>query len=309
MSSGRALVLGVASSALLATGAFGAGLSVNVGVIDILANEYVWESDWKVSQLIWETHAPVLTFGLAFSVNRFTVDADLSIAFSGNSHMEDYDWLEPYVVANGPDDWTHQSIHPDTNLALYLQAGVTIGFDIVSRDRLSVNLNGGFRYTDVMWDALGGSYTYSVGGFRDTVGDLPDGQPSISYRQQWPVVFGGIDLQAMHGSWTFAATVQGGVTVGPIATDDHWLRDLRFIDTPYRAPVIHVGVRVENAVTETFSIFVEGSFDKIFEARADTSWFAISTGNPQGGCLDCAGAGFRSFSVGIGLSLALGGAH
>ena len=309
MINGRALVLGVASSALLATGAFATGLSVNVGVIDILANEYVWEGDWKLSQLIWETRAPVVTFGLAFSVNRFTVDADLSIAFLGDSHMEDYDWLQPYVVANGPDDWTDQSIHPDTNLTRYLRAGIAVGFDVVSRDGLYVNLNGGFRYTDVIWDAFGGSYIYSNSGFRDIVGDFADGDPAIRYRQQWPVAFAGVDLQAMHGSWTFAATLQGGVTIGAIATDNHWWRDLRFVDTLFQAPVIHVGLRVENAISDHFSIFVEGAFDKIFEARADTNWFAISTGNPQGGCLDCAGAGFRSFSVAIGLSLALGGAH
>ncbi|PBB39772.1 hypothetical protein CK221_02955 [Mesorhizobium sp. WSM3868] len=62
----------------------------------------------------------VLTTGLRAEVwNNWIISANAVFGFSGNSHMEDCDWLKdaPSFAAQ---DWSHQSIHPETRLDRYI---------------------------------------------------------------------------------------------------------------------------------------------------------------------------------------------
>jgi outer membrane protease len=300
--------------------AFGAYFSMGLGVIDILANEYVWAQngfggtspplDWKLSQLIWETRAPVVEFAAGFEVGRFTVDADLSLAFRGDSHMEDYDWIAPFAPGNGPDDWTHRSVHELTNLLHYRSAALALGIDVVDQDGLTVNINTGFQYIDVMWEAYGGDFTYSSSGFRDTVFSLPDDLLVIDYRQKWPIVFAGIDLEASRGPLSLGASFRGGVAINATNVDNHYLRcdfgcHLVISEQVYPAPFLHVGGRAEYALGPNLLVFVQGGLDKIFETRSDKNrtWPGLTFDCTDG----CGGADFRSMYASIGLRLALGG--
>ncbi|MBX8819108.1 omptin family outer membrane protease, partial [Ochrobactrum sp. MR31] len=89
--------------------------------------------------------------------------------------MKDYDWLMDPPAGYGSDAWSHRSIHPDTQLNRYITADLALGHNFYVNETALLNLHGGFKYTNVKWDAYGGSYIYSRNEFRDDVGDLSDG--------------------------------------------------------------------------------------------------------------------------------------
>ena len=282
---------------------FSSSFYIQTGVVDLLANEIVWDGDWRLSHLIWETTAPTIVFGLNLGVHRFTIAGEFGFAFGGDSHMVDYDWLEPYVVANGPDDWTDRSIHPDTQLGHYFFGRFALGYDVVQSTYFTVNAHVGASYTDVFWNAYGGSYIYSVGGFRDTSGDFPDGELGISYRQQLPTIFGGVDINADFGTWGFGLTADVGMTIHALGTDDHWLRDLRFYDALYPGPTLLLVGRIEREFSHGVTLFAEGELFKVFEVRADTTIIDTTIPAPVDFIPDGAGADFRAIAFRIGLTI------
>lgn len=123
------------------------------------SNELVYEGGKRASKLIWETNAPSLTASLkADDINGWTFSANAVVGFSGNSQMVDYDWSEPSYDAA---DWSDRSIHTDTHLDRYINLDIAVGRDFVINDDTTINLQGGFKFTDVKRSAYGGSYIYS----------------------------------------------------------------------------------------------------------------------------------------------------
>jgi plasminogen activator len=257
-------------------------ISGGIGIVSLKANEYVYAgpgSDTRLSQLIWESTAPMLTAGLDIALPEgWTFSANAQIAMGGDSYMEDYDWIAPYATGTGDDDWSHRSQHDDTDLDWYFNGSLLLGHDFAVSDNVTVNVNGGFKYTDVQWSAYGGSYVYSEGGYRNEVGDFADGEPGISYRQSFPALVAGIDLESKHDALTFGAGVQGGFTLYGTGDDRHWMRDLNFIDNLGSAPLLSARANVGYEVADGMNLFLEGTVEKIFTARGDTDEFDIPTG-------------------------------
>ena len=130
---------------------------VGTGVARLQANELVWSGNHRLSQLIWQSTAPVLRagFGVDFN-NGWTVKANGTAALGGDSHMEDYDWIDydgggAYVPSSQFDQWTHQSVHPDTRLDYYVDVDAAVGYDVFHTPEFTANINVGLKYTDVKW--------------------------------------------------------------------------------------------------------------------------------------------------------------
>jgi outer membrane protease len=265
------------------------------GITAIEANELVYQGKWKVSQLIWESSAISTFTGQAkVDFDQFFLRATGTIGINGDGHMRDYDWF----IQDKP--WTHRSVHPDTRLNHYFTGTIEAGREVLSYDGTTVSLGGGVKYTDVKWTAWGGSYVYSSSGFRDLKGDFPDNEKGISYRQQWPVPFLGIDLTHSEGPWTFAGAFQGGVAVNGKGTDDHWMRDLRFIDHVETTPAVMITGSAEYEVRPNTAFFVSGAFDQIIRGRADTDMIDTLNGGKRK-FPDGAGADYMSVTVSLGL--------
>jgi outer membrane protease len=265
------------------------------GITAIEANELVYQGKWKVSKLIWESSAISTFTGQAkVDFDQFFLRATGTIGINGDGHMRDYDW----VIQDKP--WTHRSVHPDTRLNHYFTGTIEAGREVLSYDGTTVSLGGGVKYTDVKWTAWGGSYVYSSSGFRDLKGDFPDNEKGISYRQQWPVPFLGIDLTHSEGPWTFAGAFQGGVAVNGKGTDDHWMRDLRFIDHVETTPAVMITGSAEYEVRPNTAFFVSGAFDQIIRGRADTDMIDTLNGGKRK-FPDGAGADYMSVTVSLGL--------
>ncbi|HHY51539.1 MAG TPA: omptin family outer membrane protease, partial [Alphaproteobacteria bacterium] len=281
------------------------------GVIGIEAREYVFDfagSDNHVSELIWQSLAPMATAELKASLpDEWTLKARARAALMGDSYMEDYDWFGPDFVSYADDDWTHRSQHPNTSLDWYLDASLALGRNVWAEPNAKLNLNGGLRYTDVQWAAKGGSYVYSDmsidnpgSNFRAYTGTLPDG-PVITYRQQLPVLFAGLDADVEEGDWSYSASIQGGMTFFGLATDDHWLRDLRFEDRIRPTPVLAAAATATYSVSANLGIHVTGSIEKMFLGRADTETFDTLTGTSLGTAADVGGAELGTVSLSAGL--------
>jgi outer membrane protease len=133
----------------------------------------------------------------------WTVKANAQVGFSGSTYMEDYDWLEPFAQAGAPDDqWSDRSRHSNTDLDRYINLDVAVGRDFAVNDTTLVNLHGGFKYTNVKRTSYGGDFVYSTNGFRDDVGNLPDGEKGITYEQRYPGLFVGGEASTRFGAWT-----------------------------------------------------------------------------------------------------------
>lgn len=265
------------------------------GITAIESNELVYQGKTKISQLIWQSTAvSTFTGQVKIDLDRFFVRATGTIGVGGDGYMRDFDWQ----IADKP--WSDRSQHPDTRLNHYFSGSIEAGREVLNLDGTVVSLTGGFKYTDVQWSAWGGSYVYSFGSFRDSRGKFLDDQRGITYQQQWPVPFLGLDLQRSEGAWTFQGSFQGGLAVDGTGTDNHWVRSLLFVDHVDVTPAIMASASVEYEFRPATAIFVSGALDKIFRGRADTDAHdTVSGAHDQ--YKNSAGADFLSGTISLGL--------
>lgn len=251
-------------------------LKGGIGIMALEANEYVYSGSYTVSRLIWTSTAPVLRGSISFDVGGgVSLEAEGSVAAYGVSSMEDYDWL-------GGDDtfdnWTHRSQHPDTRLEHYWTGAASIGYDLLKQQDATVRVRGGLKYTDVKWSAYGGSYVYSVGSFRDTTGTIPDGTLGITYQQQLPEVFVGVDGEQHYGDFRVGAVLRGGLTARATATDNHWLRNLKFVDSLDFAATLTAGLDLGYRLTDAAEVVVAARYEQVFQQRGTTNIYDQTTG-------------------------------
>lgn len=283
-----------------------------IGVAYLESNEYVYEgpgSDNVVSRLIWQSTAPVLTGGFDVALPEgWTARGTAQFAISGDSYMEDYDWFGPDFVSYDADDWTHRSQHDDTNLDWYFNGSLLVGHDFALGDSAKVNLNAGFKYTDVQWTAFGGTYVYSDSvvdnpgdNYHAYTGSFPDGEKGITYRQSFPALVAGADFEADLDALTLSAGIQGGFTVYGVGDDHHWMRDLNFVDTLQSAPLLGAHASAEFAIDEGLSLFAEGTIEQVFTARGDTDEYDLITGDQTAYYPDAAGGDLFAASISAGI--------
>jgi outer membrane protease len=265
-------------------------LSGSVGLMNIEANEIVYTRNRELSHLIWESK------GVTVFNSRLDMDAtkDWTLSVSGNfgiggdGHMVDYDWISPYYTSTDTNGWSDRSIHPDTRLDHYFKADVQARRAMWSDDANDIGMSGGVQYTQVQWTAWGGSYLYSVGGARNSPGTISDSSKAITFKQMTPVVYVGFDAKHISGAWTFSGNLQGGLTIGASAVDNHWLRNLEFTDNYQIAPIISATIGAEYQWSAQTSLYASARFDRVMTAHGNTvqtntstgvsSWFADSAG-------------------------------
>jgi omptin len=271
----------------------------SIGVLAVEGNEYVYAragSKNVISKLIWQSVSPMLTTALDVKLPEgWTLGGEAQVALLGNSYMEDFDWLKGNYVEN---DWSHRSQHDDTNLDWYFNGSLKVGHDFKMDEGITVNLNAGMKYIDVQWAASGGSYIYSsVSGFRDIPGNIAPGQATITYRQQLPAFFLGADTEIVQDGWTLGFGAKAGVTINSSATDNHWLRDLMYVDDIDMSPMVAVSAQAEYSVADNTDVFVGGTVDRVFRGRGDTS----VTGAGVGFFPDAAGLDLIAASLSVGV--------
>ncbi|WP_331375562.1 omptin family outer membrane protease [Sinorhizobium chiapasense] len=241
-----------------------------VGYTQLRANELVYDlAGNHVSKLIWESDAPVLTTGFKAELgNSWTIAANSVIGLSGESHMEDYDWYG-FSPGFGPGDWASRDISPDTSLDRYINLDIAAGRDFGINDATTINLHGGFKYTDVKWTAYGGTFIYSGRAFRDSQEIFEPGKGIISYEQRYPGVFLGAEVITRLGDWTLSGLLRGGLGIDESEIDDHWLRTMHSKGEFGTEPFVSFGAKANYQVTDRVNLFLAGNFDKYFREKGD----------------------------------------
>ncbi|MCZ4093569.1 omptin family outer membrane protease [Sinorhizobium psoraleae] len=229
--------------------------------------------------------------------NDWSLKGSVNLGTGGNGHMVDYDWL-----SRGHDDWSDRSVSPNTELDHYVAGAIELDRIIYGNETSSFAVGAGFRYTDVKWTAYGGSGFYSSDyGFRDQPIGWPDWVKVISYRQKIPVGFVSLSGEQALGDLTISGGIQGGLSFGINDTDDHWLRDLRYHEDMHPAPTIGATVAVNYALTPGASLYLSGSFERVFHKRGDVQIEDTAKGTRFSWTKDEGGANFESMSISFGL--------
>jgi outer membrane protease len=205
------------------------------------AFERVWVGDYKMSELEWELDRLWMagvqgTFGL---MNRLRLNAGLWTALNeGDGRMVDRDWA--YFSPSGrltfspdpsDDQWTHQSIHPDTSVDGAASFDVNLDLRVFTAGAVSFSGILGYRLDRFRWSSRGGDYVYSTAApflLRDRIGSFPDGELVIEYEQRYDIPYFGAGLEGNFGRLLLQARLLYSPWAAAWDEDYHVLRDILF---------------------------------------------------------------------------------
>ncbi len=274
-------VLLMNSSLPLAAQDSGITASLDVGVLNLKATETVYDGSHKISHLDWKTtNAMALRGSLGFELSPdWRVKTEGRIGFAGDGYMTDYDWLRPYYRDTSKNGWSDRSQHGDTRLDHYLTGSIELNRTLLEDQVQHLSAGIGFRYTDVQWSAYGGNYIYSWGGFRNNVGEFNNGEKGITYRQQIPVFYGNLTGGRKIGNWSLNAGLEGGAMVYAKATDDHWMRSLRFTDNFDVGGMFGAKAGIAYNLTDTASLYLDGAYEYTSFGRGDETVTRFGSAN------------------------------
>lgn len=293
--------LSLGAALLLAAPAFGQDGSVRyfagIGMANIKAGEYVYSGDRKISQLDWESKGVKTgTIGGEIDIGyAWKLKGRVDVGLGGDGFMEDRDWLSTSYSG-----WTHQSLHPDTDLDRYINVLLEAERALVDTGATRLGVGGGIGYTNVKWTARGGSYIYSDVALHDTVGDFADGEKGITYEQRIPTLFLSANAEQRLGALTLSGVVRGGAALGYKGVDDHWMRDLRFTDKMDLAPMMGATVTADYQILPSAAVYLGGDFQQIFKTRGDAYVRHTVTG-ARGSSENGAASDYQSIMVTAGV--------
>ncbi len=122
------------------------------------------------------------------------------------------------------------SFHDNTSVTKGLIFDINTEMTAFSNDQVRLTGILGFRRDNFEWEARGGTYVYSVNGFRNTSGTSPDGQLMISYEQIFEVPYMGIGIEGDFDRVHLGVKLIGSIFVSGQAIDHHHLRNLVVYD-------------------------------------------------------------------------------
>jgi outer membrane protease len=274
----------------------------SIGYLGAKATENVYNTGNrtdKLSQLDWKADA--VTLGGRGAVQLFeglTLRGSLWAAVSSGADMRDRDWFLGY---QGPDSWTHQSIHPDTRVPKAWQGDISAAYTLTNMGDVGIAGLAGFRRYDVKYRAYGGSFLYSVNALRDTAGTFDPGRLGISYRQKWDTPYLGLGAYYRGETLSVSAEVYGSPISFGHADDVHALRSTLFIDKFSPTGMIGASLGVDYKLTSVLSLAGRLEYTRYVEARGSTRIQNGATGQsfrvPKPG----AGADAETLNVSLGV--------
>lgn len=276
--------------------------SFDAGLLNLKSTETVKVGGHTLSKLDWETkNATALRGSLGIEIAPdWRIRAEGRAAFEGNGSMTDYDWIPPFYTSSSSNGWSHRSQHPDTRLDHYFAGSLELNRVIFQDPTQELSLGIGARYTDLQWSAYGGNYIYSVNQRRDTAGSFNNGEKVITYRQQVPVLYANLTGSQEFGRWTLTGGLEGGAMVRARATDDHWLRDMRFTDKFDVSGMFGVKAGIAYKLTPNASLYLDGAYERTTFGRGDTDYSGAGAGEMTS-AQDVAGGDMQSLLIGLGV--------
>jgi plasminogen activator len=228
------------------------------------------EGGRTASELVWDISS-VTMFGIGASVrplNRLNINADFWFNLGeGGGHLIDYDWLEQGK------DWTHRSIHENTDVTKAQIYDINVEVTMFSSGTVTCIGIAGYRHDIFEWEARGGSYIYSDNGFRNSSGTFPPNVHGITYEQSFNAPYLGIGVKGDFDSFQITARVTGSTFAGGKATDQHFRHYL----------ITHDNFSRENTwwalafgftypINKAMAIRASYSYERYDTMKGDTEW-------------------------------------
>ena len=196
-------------------------IKASLGQLRGTANEYVFDNNERLSQLIWETEkSTILNLGLAYKI-----DMKNSVVFDyvtnlndGNANMTDKDWT-----------FSDKSILTHYSYSKATEATNTKSFDLsfnhIFFENDNSNLFGlvGYLQDSYYWESYGGIYDYSVAG--QGSGTISEDLIAVSYGQSFKSPYVGVGINSRINDLLIQVQVKGSAIVKMQSKDIHHLRD------------------------------------------------------------------------------------
>jgi plasminogen activator len=229
----------------------------------------------KLSELEWNLDR-VLRLDLGVTVQpvdwvRVNIDYALPIE-DGDADMTDYDWMVQNL------DWTHQSVHDDTVIKKANQFDIDAEFAVYTIGSVLLTGGIGYRIDDWEWDARGGTFTYSIDGFRDTSGSFPDGENGITYAYKYSSFYVSLGAEADLKNFVLGARVLYGPETKTETKDTHHMRGLTFEEDFDDTTMLSFELRGAWRFNERLSLFGDYSYTHYDEVKGKTTVSDTLTG-------------------------------
>lgn len=229
----------------------------------------------KLSELQWGLDR-VLQIDLGLTVQpvewlRLNVDYAMPIE-DGDADMTDTDWFDPYG------EWTHQSYHDDTVITKANQFDANAQFAVAAVGPVLFTAGLGYRIDDWEWEASGGTYVYSVDGFRDSVGEFQDSGPGVTYGYKYSSFYMSLGAQAEVSSFVFAGRVLYGPETSIETEDTHHQRGLIFTEDFDDTTMFSVELGAAWRFDERLTFYGDYAYTQYNEAKGPTTITDMYTG-------------------------------
>lgn len=276
-------------------------ITPSIGYLRSSATENVYDpvSRSKISQLDWNSDA--MTVGGRIAVRplaNVTLRGSLWAAVAADGDMKDRDWLFGY---RGPESWSHQSLHPDTRVPKAWQGDVSLAYLVGQSGDMSYAAIAGFRHYDVKYRAYGGSYVYSVYGFRDMAGSFNPAKMGIAYRQVWDTPYLGLGAYYRGTTLSLSTEIYGSPVALVRDQDYHALRNTLFVERFTPAAMIGANVAVEYQLTSAFSLVGRADYTRYAEAKGNTRIYDAASGAFYRIPKQSSGADSQSLNLSLGV--------
>jgi plasminogen activator len=187
-------------------------------------------------------------------------------AFDGEGTMDDYDWMTP------GGDWTDWSHHETTDVTKGSIVDLNVEFSFVRTEPLALKAIAGYKRDNFGWEAYGGDYTYSEGGFRNVNGSISDSINTIGYEQTFTSLYFGLGMAAkfttfeLNSRFIYAPFVKGE------ATDYHYLRNLVTYDDGEDGDMIGFDISGSFLINPHLAIELGYSYQRYDTMQGDSEW-------------------------------------
>lgn len=225
--------------------------------------------NYKTSELTWEIdNLYMVGIGASLSVHQW-----LAVNFTGwfkatdgEGTLDDYDFL---IVGQ---DWTDWSHHEDTDVTDGSIIDLNVGLSFFRTDTVNFEALVGYKRDNFGWEASGGDFIYSEGGFRNTTGSFSAGVPVISYEQTFSSPYLGLGMAAKFNAFELGGRLIYSPLVQGEADDQHFLRSLVTSDDGEDGDLIAFDITGSYAITEHLAVEMGYSYQRYDMMQGDSVW-------------------------------------
>ncbi|MBI2785966.1 MAG: omptin family outer membrane protease [Legionella longbeachae] len=275
----------------------GLSLSSSLGVLSGKAQEFVYDpdTDAKLSRLDWRIkNAAIINGELNYDfLSWLSINGRGWTTLAKNTApMDDYDWLNPEQKK-----WTDWSHHENTQLKYANELDLSLRAWLLQDQSYKLGVAAGYQWNSFSWLAKGGCYEYNNG--NDT-GCFPKNELGIGYQQKFRAPYVGLAGKYFINNFEFNALVKFSDWVSAQDHDEHYARNLTFIErgknSRYYAATLNTGYYF----TQNTKVFVEGSYNHYSNGRADTEIIDNDSGSHHFDS-NAAGLSNQNYLVSVGL--------